>query len=70
MQGTGRAKNDVGVIRLEFGGRFSNDDKLEEVSWEDWFEEFEKRKLALVVQDETAEGQKSNFNKLVSRESV
>jgi hypothetical protein len=43
---------------------------LEEISWEEFFEKFDREKLALVYQDTTARGQKSNFNKIVSRESV
>jgi hypothetical protein len=43
---------------------------LEEISSEEFFEKFDREKLALVYQDTTARGQKSNFNKIVSRESV
>ena len=68
VQGTG-GKGDVGMIRLEFGGPFGNDDKLQEISWDDWSREFQGRKLALIVQDKTARGQKSNFNKLISQEA-
>jgi len=61
--------NDIGVIRLDFPG-FTGEDKLQPMSWDDWFDKFEERKLALIYQDETAGGQKTNFNKLVSRENV
>jgi hypothetical protein len=61
--------DDVGIIRLDFPG-FSGQGSLEEISWDEWFEDFEDNNLALVVQDENANGQKSNFNKLVSRENV
>lgn len=59
----------VGIIRLDFPG-YSGADSLEEISWDEWFEDFDNNNLALLVQDETANGQKSNFNKLISRESV
>lgn len=68
VRGTG-GKGDVGMIRLDFPG-YSGEGKLEEISWDDWFEEFDKKKLALIYQETTAEGEKSNFNKLVSRDSV
>ena len=55
----------VGVIRLDFG---RDDEGLEEIEWETWFETFDSQKLALIVQDETADGEQSNFNKLVSRD--
>jgi hypothetical protein len=65
--GTG-SEGDVGMIRLDFPG-FSGEGSLEEIPWEEFFNEFEKNRLALVYQKTTAEGQRSNFNKLVSRET-
>jgi len=65
VKGTG-GKNDTGMIRLDFPG-FSGEDSLQEISWDEWFEKFDENDLALLVQDKTAKGQKSNFNKLVSR---
>jgi hypothetical protein len=59
-------EDDVGVIRLDFPG-YSGEGTLEEISWEQFFEKFEQAELALIVQDATAEGERSNFNKLVSR---
>ena len=56
------------MIRLDFPG-FSGEGKLQPISWDDWFQSFDENKLALLVQEQTAGGQKSNFNKLVSRES-
>ena len=57
------------MIRLDFPG-YSGEDKLQPISWDEWFEKFDERKLALIYQDETAGGQKSNFNKLVSRDNI
>ena len=68
VRGTG-GKNDTGMIRLDFPG-FSGAESLQEISWEEWFKAFEDNNLALVIQEETTGGQKSNFNKLVSREGV
>ncbi len=59
-------KGDVGMIRLDFPG-YSGEESLQEISWEQWFEKFDENSLALIVQDTTSEGQKSNFNKLVKR---
>lgn len=68
VQGTGK-KGDTGLLRLEFPGKpKAKDDRLSEISWEDFFEKFDERGLALVFQDRTADGRKSNFNKLISRE--
>jgi ferritin-like metal-binding protein YciE len=69
VQGTG-GKGDIGMLRLEFPeSPNANDDKLSELSWEEFFEKFDERGLALVYQERTADGRTSNFNKLVSRES-
>jgi len=68
VRGTGDS-NDTGMIRLDFPG-YSGAGSLEEISWDDWFEKFDESNLALIVQDETASGDTSNFNKLVSRDTA
>jgi hypothetical protein len=67
VRGTG-GQGDIGMLRLDFPG-YSGEDKLEHISWDEWFEKFDERNLALVYQEETSSGQKSNFNKIVSREA-
>jgi hypothetical protein len=59
-------RGDVGMIRLDFPG-YTGSESLQEISWDEWFEKFDENKLALIVQDTTGRGQKSNFNKLVKR---
>ena len=68
VRGTG-GDDDVGMIRLDFPG-FSGGESLEEVSWDDWFRSFDENGLALLHQQTTADGQKSNFNKLIARETA
>jgi hypothetical protein len=59
------AGGDVGIIRIMFPkSPQSEHSNLEEISWEEFFEEFEKRSLALVYDDG------SLFSKLVSRDSA
>jgi hypothetical protein len=53
-------------IELDFPG-YSGGDQLQEISWDDWFEEFDKRGLKLLYQEQTKDGEQSNFNQLVSR---
>lgn len=56
---------DVGIIRIMFPeAKQSEHDALTEISWDEFFEEFERRKLALVYEEN------SLFSKIVSRESV
>jgi len=63
--GTG-GRGDEGVLRIDFPG-YSGKGSLHEISWDDWFDKFDRARLALLYQDTTKGGQKSNFNKLVSR---
>ncbi len=61
----------TGILRIEFPGAVhANDSALKEISWEDFFEKFDASGLALVYQEQTAEGATSNFNKLVHPENV
>ena len=68
VKGTGN-KSDVGMIRLDFPG-YSGARSLEDISWDEWFDAFDENGLALVYQDETAEGERSNFNKLIARDTA
>jgi hypothetical protein len=68
VRGTGGGE-DVGMIRVDFPG-YSGENSLEEISWDEWFEKFDDSNLALLVQEKTANGERSNFNKLVSRENA
>ncbi len=68
VKGTG-GKGDIGILRLDFPG-YSGEESLEHIGWEDWFKKFDERNLAFIYQDETAKGVKSNFNKIVSRDTV
>ncbi|MDB6009045.1 MAG: hypothetical protein JWL65_1295 [Gammaproteobacteria bacterium] len=56
------------LLRLDFPG-YSGEDSLQPISWEQWFRVLDERKLALIVQERTADGEPSNFNKLVSRKT-
>lgn len=57
------------MIRLDFPG-FSGEQSLQPIEWEEWLQKFDENGLALLVQDQTARGQRSNFNKLVKRETA
>ena len=57
---------DPGILRIDFqdpGG--DDDDRLEEISWEDWFRAFDENELAFLYEEKGD----SRFNKLVSRSS-
>jgi hypothetical protein len=67
VKGTGNP-DDPGVLRFDFPG-FSGS-KLEHISWDAFFKKFDENNLALVIQETTADGKQSNFNKLVKRETA
>jgi hypothetical protein len=46
------------------------DGAQDKISWDDWFARFETAKLALLYQEQTAGGDRSNFHQLVSRKTV
>ena len=63
-KGTGNRGEGAGVLRFDFGEK---EDSLEEIDWDTFFDTFEKSKLALLAQDETADGKTSRFFKFVQR---
>ena len=66
-----RQNGGTGIIRIEFpDAPNSKHDALEEISWEEFFEKFDESDLALLYQEETAGGERSNFNKLIGRETA
>lgn len=55
---------DVGIIRIMFpDAPNSEHDSLVEITWDEFFEEFEKKNLALLHEED------SMFSKMVSRDS-
>ena len=65
VRGTGGG-GDTGMLRIDFPG-YSGKQSLQPISWDEWFEKFDEKQLALLYQHKTKGGQKSNFNKLVAR---
>jgi hypothetical protein len=61
VKGTG-GNGDAGLLRIDFPG-YSGEDTLEPISWEEFFEGFEKNHLAFLYEDDP----NSRFNKLIER---
>ena len=56
---------DVGIIRIMFpDAPQSEHGSLVEITWDEFFEEFEKRQLALLIEKD------SQFNKIVGRDTA
>jgi hypothetical protein len=68
VKGTEKGKT-AGVLRIDYPG-FSGDDRLEEITWEEFFDGFEENELAFIYQDKTSDGQISRFSKLVDRNAA
>jgi len=52
----------LGVLRFDFPGY--GGDRLEEVSWDEWFNTFDTRNLEFIYQEHKADGSDSNFFRL------
>lgn len=63
----GTSKNgDEGVLRIHFP-EHSDSNSLEQIEWEDFFNDFDKDKLDFLYQDKKADGETSTFHKFVER---
>jgi hypothetical protein len=62
----GTAGRDRGILRIDFPG-YTGSETLEEISWDEFFRNFEESKLAFLYQERTADGRQSRFAKFVNR---
>jgi hypothetical protein len=70
VKATHRGK-DAGIIRLIFPDAPNSDDEsLEEISWDEFFRKFDEAGLALLYRDKMSGGERSLFNKLIGRETA
>lgn len=60
------AKKETGILRIDFPPY--DPEKLEEISWDDFFKKFDAENLVFLYQDETSEGGTSYFNKFIYEE--
>ena len=59
VQGTG-SDDDAGILRIDFDEPGDDDDeRLEEITWEEFFDKFEEKRLAFLYQEKTASGEPS-----------
>ena len=56
----------VGVLRFDFPGGATD---LKHISWDDWFEAFDARKLNFIYQETRSDGHQSNFFRLQNPEN-
>lgn len=65
VRGTGGV-DDPGLLWIDMPDA-EPDDELEPITWDTFFEKFERENLAFVYQEQTKEGSPSRFSKLVQR---
>lgn len=55
----------AGVLRFDFPAN-GREERLREISWEEWFRAFDERRLNFIYQEERSDGKQSNFFRLES----
>ena len=66
VRGTQDAGDHTGVLRIDFPGGAGEQD-LEHIGWDEWFATFDDAGLALLYQQQKADGSDSTFARLVNR---
>lgn len=66
VKGTEAGGGDAGILRIDFPGH-GDDDTLEALDWDSFFDKFEESGLAFLYQDTTKDGDTSRFFKFVER---
>lgn len=61
---------EAGVLTLDILGYGADEEDLEHIDWDAWFEKFDDSGLAFLYQHQKTTGEDSTFFKLVSRDSV
>lgn len=54
---------DPGILRLDFDPK---DQRLDTITWGEFFEKFDEAELAFLYQDKTEDGKPSRFHKFIS----
>ncbi|HEU5114146.1 MAG TPA: hypothetical protein VFT82_00070 [Candidatus Paceibacterota bacterium] len=62
----GTESGDSALLRIEFRGG-KKEDKLEKISWDDFFKIFEENGLTFLYQEKLKDGSESRFFKFISR---
>jgi hypothetical protein len=64
---TRRVKSPGGLLRIDFGPQEEN---LERIEWNEFFQAFDGNELAFLYQEKTADGHTSRFFKFVDRDTL
>jgi hypothetical protein len=67
VKGTGDG-DEAGVLRIDYPG-YTGENRLEEITWDEFFAKFDEEGLAFLYQETTKDGEQSRFSKLVANEA-
>lgn len=66
----GTAEEGVGgLLRIDYPG-YTGEERLEKITWQEFFAAFDDNRLAFLYQDKLESGETSRFSKLIDRESA
>jgi len=65
VAGTASGDDEAGILRIAF----TDDEDLEIIEWDEFFDRFEDAELAFLYQEETSDGEPSRFFKFVARDA-
>jgi|SRR3989338_4957011 len=68
VKGTEDNQNDTRLLKINFPGY--EEESLENISWDEFFNKFEENNLAFLYEEKTADGKVSKFFKLIVRSNV
>lgn len=60
--------DEAGVLRIDYPG-YTGENRLEEITWDEFFSKFDDEGLAFLYQETTKDGEQSRFSKLVANEA-
>lgn len=63
VSGTEERGEDAGILRIAF----TDEENLEQIGWDAFFDKFDEEKLEFLYQDQTQDGDTSRFFKFVQR---
>jgi hypothetical protein len=69
VAGTAKGGEEAGLLRIDFPSGASNP-PLEPISWDEFFDKFDKEHLAMIYQEKGSKGETSYFCKFVERETA
>ena len=67
VKGTAQDNQHAGILRIDFG---PEEERLEEIGWDEFFEKFDEADLAFLYQERTSAGELSRFHKFVRRSNA